>query len=96
MFFPFGEKPPPLPPKGKHIRNIIVALPFFLVTSWVLYRRLVLGEEKKVLPADRSVSLLNMVTGWEEVQQGQAVERAERAKIPKIPEIPDLQLPGMK
>ncbi|ODQ51214.1 hypothetical protein SAICODRAFT_67127 [Saitoella complicata NRRL Y-17804] len=96
MFFPFGQKPPPLPPKGKHIRNIIVALPFFLVTSWVLYRRVVLGEERKVMPADKHVSPLNMVTGWEEVQQVKDAERAERAKIPKIPEIPDLELPGMK
>ncbi|PSS15257.1 hypothetical protein M430DRAFT_29245 [Amorphotheca resinae ATCC 22711] len=43
----------PLPSNYKSVANkvtmVIVAMPILLVTSWVLYERLVLGEERKLL-----------------------------------------------
>lgn len=50
---PRREYPKPLPPNYKstlrRVTTAIVALPIAIVTSWVLYQRLVLGKERKVL-----------------------------------------------
>jgi hypothetical protein len=35
--------------KECRVRTAIIALPIAIVTSWVLYNRLVNGEERKVL-----------------------------------------------
>ncbi|KZP17378.1 hypothetical protein FIBSPDRAFT_1046896 [Athelia psychrophila] len=42
----------PLSPQGKRIRTIMVALPIMAATSFVMYKRLVLGEEQRLLPRE--------------------------------------------
>ncbi|BGP26945.1 hypothetical protein JCM10295v2_005907 [Rhodotorula toruloides] len=37
-------------PEQKRISTIIVSFPFLVATSFLLYRRLVLGEEQKRMP----------------------------------------------
>ncbi|KAI8068303.1 hypothetical protein BC940DRAFT_238270 [Gongronella butleri] len=37
-----------LSPAGRRLATIIVATPFMAVTSWILYKRVVLGEERRV------------------------------------------------
>ncbi|KAL1927519.1 hypothetical protein VTP01DRAFT_3756 [Rhizomucor pusillus] len=39
---------PKLSPAGRRLATIIVSAPFAVVTSWILYKRLVLGEERRV------------------------------------------------
>ncbi|KAF8541620.1 hypothetical protein BDD12DRAFT_828550, partial [Trichophaea hybrida] len=50
---PMPLSPQELPEKYKYaerrVRTAIIALPIAIVTSWVLYNRLVQGEERKVL-----------------------------------------------
>ncbi|KAI8372761.1 uncharacterized protein BYT42DRAFT_646748 [Radiomyces spectabilis] len=35
-----------LSPAGRRLATIIVATPFMVTTSWILYKRVVLGEER--------------------------------------------------
>ncbi|ORX51567.1 hypothetical protein DM01DRAFT_1307313 [Hesseltinella vesiculosa] len=37
-----------LSPAGRRLATIIVSTPFVIVTSWILYKRVVLGEEPRV------------------------------------------------
>ncbi|KAI9274991.1 hypothetical protein EDC94DRAFT_491883, partial [Helicostylum pulchrum] len=37
-----------LSPAGKRLATIIVSTPFVVVTSWILYKRAVLGEQPRV------------------------------------------------
>ncbi|KAI7898891.1 uncharacterized protein BX663DRAFT_523171 [Cokeromyces recurvatus] len=37
-----------LSPAGQRLATIIVSAPFVVVTSWILYKRVVLGEERRV------------------------------------------------
>ncbi|GAA5953781.1 hypothetical protein JCM3765_006964 [Sporobolomyces pararoseus] len=46
-----------LSPDGRRIRTIIIATPFLVASSILLYKRLFLGEEQKRLP--RTVSNLS-------------------------------------
>lgn len=39
-----------LSPDGKRIRAIIISAPFLIASSILLYKRLVLGEEQRLLP----------------------------------------------
>jgi len=39
-----------LSPDGRRIRNIIIATPFLVASSILLYKRLVLGEEQRKMP----------------------------------------------
>ncbi|KAI9732725.1 MAG: hypothetical protein M1818_007459 [Claussenomyces sp. TS43310] len=43
------ELPPNYKPVARKVTLVIVALPIAVVTSWVLYQRLVKGEERKLL-----------------------------------------------
>ncbi|KAI8890154.1 hypothetical protein K501DRAFT_237072 [Backusella circina FSU 941] len=36
-----------LSPAGRRLATIIVSAPFAIVTSWILYKRVVLGEEQR-------------------------------------------------
>ncbi|KAI8378284.1 hypothetical protein EDC96DRAFT_435499 [Choanephora cucurbitarum] len=36
-----------LSPAGRRLATIIVSAPFAVVTSWILYKRIVLGEEPR-------------------------------------------------
>lgn len=40
----------------RRVRTAIVALPIAIVTSWVLYNRLVKGDERKRFPLSASQS----------------------------------------
>ncbi|KAI5844528.1 hypothetical protein DFP73DRAFT_584966 [Morchella snyderi] len=44
-----GELPSKYKPAERRVRVMIIALPIAIVTSWVLWNRLVKGEERKVL-----------------------------------------------
>ncbi|GAA5866686.1 hypothetical protein JCM1840_002430 [Sporobolomyces johnsonii] len=50
-----------MPPKPKisqearNIRNIIISAPFLVASSWLLYKRLYLGEEQRRLPRPPAV-----------------------------------------
>ncbi|KAI9305793.1 hypothetical protein BJ944DRAFT_264602 [Cunninghamella echinulata] len=37
-----------LSPAGRRLATIIVATPFVVTTTWILYKRIVLGEERRV------------------------------------------------
>ncbi|ORZ10180.1 hypothetical protein BCR42DRAFT_422909 [Absidia repens] len=37
-----------LSPAGRRLATIIVATPFMVTTSWILYKRVILGEERRV------------------------------------------------
>ncbi|KAI9358169.1 hypothetical protein BD770DRAFT_388010 [Pilaira anomala] len=37
-----------LSPAGRRLATIIVSAPFVVVTSWILYKRVVLGEQPRV------------------------------------------------
>ncbi|KAI9485771.1 MAG: hypothetical protein EXX96DRAFT_613627 [Benjaminiella poitrasii] len=37
-----------LSPAGQRLATIIVSAPFVVVTTWILYKRVVLGEERRV------------------------------------------------
>ncbi|KAI1463120.1 uncharacterized protein F4812DRAFT_447722 [Daldinia caldariorum] len=39
---------------ARKYRNLMISLPIFLVTSWFLFDRLVLGHEPKKLPSKRT------------------------------------------
>ncbi|KAM0755024.1 hypothetical protein T439DRAFT_352979 [Meredithblackwellia eburnea MCA 4105] len=59
---------PKLSPDGRRLRAIIIATPFLVVSSVILYKRLVLGEEQRLLPKGPS----------EEVKMRMAILEAER------------------
>lgn len=44
-----NQVPPNYKPVARKVTMAIVAMPIVIVTSWVLYQRLVLGEERKLL-----------------------------------------------
>ncbi|KAL0084662.1 hypothetical protein J3Q64DRAFT_1640143 [Phycomyces blakesleeanus] len=37
-----------LSPAGRRLTTVIVAAPIMVATTWILYKRLVLGEERRV------------------------------------------------
>ncbi|SCZ95333.1 BZ3500_MvSof-1268-A1-R1_Chr11-2g03439 [Microbotryum saponariae] len=43
-------KATPLPADAKRLRTIIIATPFLVGSSILLYKRLMLGEEQRLLP----------------------------------------------
>jgi hypothetical protein len=45
----YKELPSKYKPAERKVRAVIIALPVAIVTSWVLYERLFLGQEQKVL-----------------------------------------------
>ncbi|KAI8973605.1 hypothetical protein BDF20DRAFT_883234 [Mycotypha africana] len=46
-FYPLLIMANKLSPAGKRLATIIVSAPFVVATSWILYKRLVLGEEPR-------------------------------------------------
>ncbi|CEH18267.1 hypothetical protein CBOM_04680 [Ceraceosorus bombacis] len=44
--------PVKLTPNQQRIRVMVVSFPFLVATSWVLFKRLYLGEEQRKLPRD--------------------------------------------
>ncbi|KAI8096518.1 uncharacterized protein BX664DRAFT_324174 [Halteromyces radiatus] len=43
-----------LSPAGRRLATIIVSVPFVVTTSWILYKRVILGEERRV-PDGRAI-----------------------------------------
>ncbi|KAK6538640.1 hypothetical protein TWF694_010218 [Orbilia ellipsospora] len=49
-----GELPAKYKPAERRVKLIIIALPVALVSSYLLYKRLVLGEEQRRLPPKKT------------------------------------------
>ncbi|RPD61812.1 hypothetical protein L226DRAFT_612208 [Lentinus tigrinus ALCF2SS1-7] len=67
-----------LPPQAQRWRTIIFTIPIIGATSFVLYKRLVLGEPRRTLPTDMEAH------GQEKVAKilttgGKAVEDADKS-----------------
>ncbi|KAI0719761.1 hypothetical protein C8T65DRAFT_736327 [Cerioporus squamosus] len=67
-----------LPPQAQRWRTIIFTVPIIGVTSFVLYKRLILGEPRRTLPTDMEKH------GHEKVAKilttgGKAVEEADES-----------------
>ncbi|KAH8144432.1 uncharacterized protein LAJ45_11600 [Morchella importuna] len=58
-----GELPSKYKPAERRVRVMIIALPIAIVTSWVLWNRLVKGEERKVLVRHASTTPPAMDSG---------------------------------
>ncbi|BFZ57037.1 hypothetical protein PYCC9005_004087 [Savitreella phatthalungensis] len=59
---------PPIDPKKykkaeRSVVGLIVGIPFVIVTSWILYKRVVLGEEQRIAPqaASKSVTVTDSI-----------------------------------
>ncbi|KAI7867872.1 hypothetical protein BDF14DRAFT_1800052 [Spinellus fusiger] len=66
-----------LSPAGKRINTVIIAAPLVVVTSWILYKRLVLGEEKRV-PDGRAIRPLGVRERDERDERDEREQREQR------------------
>ncbi|PCH36833.1 hypothetical protein WOLCODRAFT_157525 [Wolfiporia cocos MD-104 SS10] len=60
---------PPLTPQARRVRTIMVTIPIIFVTSFVLYKRLVLGEPRRMLPRDDPSQKILQVKGAEGIRR---------------------------
>ncbi|MCJ1464328.1 hypothetical protein MMC07_002941 [Pseudocyphellaria aurata] len=73
----------PLPPNynatARRVTSVIIALPIVIYTSYILYERLVLGEERKKLvppaPSDRNREKSNGTDGSSKTEEWLAIEK---------------------